>query len=193
MNNIIFLLTGLLIYFVHGNSLYKTNFYSNVYKNDPQCTNTKQLAYEGISYKSNLFSLQLFFLDLKTKNCSSSLIYECKNRNFVFSTDTALIYNFYCNKVKYFELCSKPLVQWTKLNKNSLLKLSSKDLVQLLYKLFKNNNEIINNKCIIIPLSSSFEFIRTHNISFTEYKSFGLFVSTWELFTNANQDKAVKR
>ena len=98
MNDIYFIVINFLLAFVHGETLLKSNFYTQILSVDTQCLYIKQLAYGGSFYETNYFSLQIFFSKLKEKKCYKSLVYECRTKNFLFTKYNEKLYNYHCNK-----------------------------------------------------------------------------------------------
>ena len=82
MNDIYFIVINFLLAFVHGETLLKSNFYTQILSVDTQCLYIKQLAYGGSFYETNYFSLQIFFQNLKKKNAIKVLFTNVEQKIF---------------------------------------------------------------------------------------------------------------
>ena len=191
-NFVLISIFSFLFVFVKSDTYFKKNFYHNVYNLDPECKTIKRFAYDGFLYESKQFSLQLFFNELSHKNCTSSIKYECKKKNFLYTNFNSVLYAYFCDKSSFFEMCSKILTDLTKQTIENILKLNNKELSNLLlnhYSLESKNTE----SCILVPMYSSFDILEEKNLTFFEIKEFNFFNTNWTIIpgdpTDLNEKK----
>ena len=167
MNKFTFILITFLFVFVSGGTFFKKVSHRSLYSDDVQCKLTKQLAYEGEAYKSVYFTLQSFLLELKTKNCLKSFEFECSQRNFDLSQYTSLLYDYHCDKARFFKLCSQYFSHLTK----------TKHLVNL------KSTESYNCLSIIHVNSDNYSNVNL----FSEFRTSGFFSNEWNLRYNNSE------
>ena len=186
-NFVLITIFSFLFVFVQPNRFFKKNFHDKVYKTDLQCENIKRFAYEGFLYKSKQFSLQLFFNELSKKNCTSSIKYECKKKNFFYTNFNSVLYAYFCDKSSFFKMCSKELTDWTKQTSKYLLKMKDKELSNILLKHYSLNQKYIES-CITVPMFSSYDLLLAKNLTYNELKMFEFFNTNWTMVPGVSTD-----
>ena len=194
-NCVLVVIFGFLIVFVQP-KYFNYNFYKEVFETDQQCRYIKEFAYDGLLYKTRYFSLSYFFTELSKNNCTSSIEYECKKNNFLYTDFNSVLYAYFCDKKSFFEKCSQSLTKLTKKTNKYLLNLNDQELSNELLKHIPIVNSNLES-CLSVPILRSNDLLKLKNFSYTEVKNFGLFNTTWTMLpgfsTDLEEREVVKR
>ena len=174
-----------LFFVVEANFFFNKNYFKTVYNKDSQCEIAKKMAYHGNFFSSNFFNLYNFFSNLKSNNCTYSLLYECRTQNFkLFSKYTQNLYQFFCDETAFLNTCYDSVRKWAKVKKQTIR--NSYDLETSITDINKLLQEE-DDTCIIILEKASRKF------NFSEIKSFFFFYTNWSMVYNATKEKVVER
>ena len=174
-----------LFFVVEANFFFQKNDFKTVFSTDSQCVIAKKMAYDGNFFSSNIFNLYNFFSNLKKYNCTSSLLYECKTKNFkYFSEYTNKLYQFFCDETAFLNTCYESLRKWVKVRKQAI-----KNIYNLETNIYDINKILKEEKdyCVLIPLVAS------QKLNFKEIKTFSFLHTNWSIVYNATKDEVVER
>ena len=184
----IFLVLTIFASSINSNLLFNKISFKNLMKHDNKCFDIKYKVYQSRFFLSKEFSLVNFLNELVVKNCSSSVELECKMKNFAFSSDTKLIYQYFCENIDLKNHCLPTLSGLLGLNKaelkNSNWSIISQKSFAIVNK--KSNKSFFSDSCVAFVLLANLNKVK--DLEIRESKSFST-CETWTIEFNKNKKK----
>ena len=185
---LIFFILTLFASFINSNLLFNKISYKNLIKVDEVCYEIKYKVYQSRFFLSNEFSLVNFFNDLYLNKCFRSLELECKMKNFAYSSDTKLIYQYFCETIDLKDYCLPTLSVLLGLNETKLKNSNWPTISQKSFAIVnkKSNNFSYSDSCMAFVFLSNLNKVK--DLEVREIKSFTT-CGTWslEIFKNKNK------